>query len=327
MLTERTRAHSGWLVLMLAAVLTATPLALTSLDAQVQGRKSNTKAAARRDSIAAAGVDSARRAQLEADRLDSLGKLEAARLQAIEDSLRTVQLRRIDNKAFGTGERLVFDISYGLITAGEAILAIPAVDTIHGRAAYRVQVNVNSLPSFSWIYRVEDVYRTFIDVDALTTHRFEQHIREGSYSRDFVATFDQIRNIAHVGDLTYPIPPYVHDIMSAFYYTRTIDFGGWKTGDTFTVQNFYKDKTYDLTVKFLGRQEQEVGAGTFRTIVVEPLVREGGLFKSEGRIVVWLSDDDLKLPIRVNATIVLGSIDVELREYSGIIGKLHSRIE
>ena len=164
-------------------------------------------------------------------------------------------------------------------------------------------------------------------MEAIISLRFEQHIREGSYRRDFVAEFDQIRNVAHVGDVTYEIPPYVHDIMSAFYYTRTIDFTGWRAGDTFTVQNFYKDKTYDLTVKLLGRQEQEVSAGTFRTIVVEPLVREGGLFKSEGRIVVWLSDDEVKLPIRVNAKIIIGSIDTELREYSGVVGRVLSRIE
>ncbi|MGB6032259.1 MAG: DUF3108 domain-containing protein, partial [Bacteroidota bacterium] len=58
---------------------------------------------------------------------------------------------------------------------------------------------------------------------------------------------------------------------------------------------------------------------------VEPFVAEGGLFKSEGRIVIWLSDDDLKIPIRVNTEIIIGSIDSELREYSGLVGPLRAR--
>ena len=94
-----------------------------------------------------------------------------------------------------------------------------------------------------------------------------------------------------------------------------------------TLNNFYGDKSYELGVRFLGRQELEVAAGTFRTLVVEPLVKEGGLFKSEGRIVVWLTDDALKIPIRVNTKVVIGSIDVELREYSGIMAPVTSRVK
>jgi hypothetical protein len=71
----------------------------------------------------------------------------------------------------------------------------------------------------------------------------------------------------------------------------------------------------------------EVEAGTFNTVVVEPLVREGGLFKSEGRIVIWLTDDERKIPIRVNTKVIIGSIDTELREYSGLNGPLRSRIK
>ncbi len=100
-----------------------------------------------------------------------------------------------------------------------------------------------------------------------------------------------------------------------------------KPGDYVTLYNFYKDTSHELRVKFLGRQELEVAAGTFKTIVVEPLVKEGGLFKSEGRIVIWLSDDERKIPVRVNTKVVIGSIDVELKQYSGLAGPLRSRIK
>src|SRR5512135_965808 len=52
-------------------------------------------------------------------------------------------LRKINNKAFGTGERLVFDVSYGFITAGEAVMAVPSIDTISGRPCYHVEFEVN----------------------------------------------------------------------------------------------------------------------------------------------------------------------------------------
>ncbi|MGA9120359.1 MAG: DUF3108 domain-containing protein, partial [Bacteroidota bacterium] len=94
------------------------------------------------------------------------------------------QYRKVENHAFAVGERLTFDVNYGFITAGTAVMAIPSYQEMNGRRCYRVEFTVNSLPSFSWVYKVEDRYLTFIDVDAIAPLRFEQHIREGSYSRD-----------------------------------------------------------------------------------------------------------------------------------------------
>ena len=238
-----------------------------------------------------------------------------------------VQLRTIVNDAFDVGERLVFDVNYGFITAGEAVLEVPALDTVAGRKCFRIEFRVNSLPSFSWIYRVEDRYVTYIDVATIAPWKFEQHVREGSYKRDFIAEFDQRRNVAKTSEGTYPVPPYVHDILSAFYYARTIDYGPLKAGDQVLLSNFSKDKTYDLVVRVLGRQQLEIAAGTFNTVVIEPLVREGGLIKTEGRIVVWLTDDERKIPIRVNTKVVIGSIDTELKGYTGIRGPVRSRLK
>jgi hypothetical protein len=278
------------------------------------------------DSLAILRADSIRQALQE--RTDSLRRVEQLEIERRRtDSLKQFSLRRIEQNSFGAGERLVFDVNYGFITAGEAVMWIPRYDTVAGRVCYRVEFQVNSLPSFSWIYRVEDRYYTFIDVQTIAPWRFEQHIREGNYRRDFVAEFDQLKHIAKTSEGRYETPPYVHDIMSAFYYARTMDYSQSKTGDIYTLFNFYKDTTHELGVKFLGRQELEVEAGTFNTVVVEPLVKEGGLFKSEGRIVIWLTDDELKIPVRVNTKVIIGSIDTELREYSGLQGPLRSRVK
>lgn len=278
------------------------------------------------DSLAFVRADSIARAEAAQAFTDSVQRLKKEDERRRADSTGAAQLRKLENRAFGVGERLVFDVNYGVITAGEAVMAIPAYDSVAGRKCYRVEFTVNSLASFSWIYKVEDRYFTFVDVDAILPWKFEQHIREGGYRRDFIAEFDQVRHVAKTSEGEYPIPPEVHDIMSAFYYVRVMDFTSAKPGDIFSLSNFYKDKTHELGVKFLGRVELEVEAGTFRTIVVEPLVKEGGLFKSEGRIVVWLSDDERKIPIRVNTKVVIGSIDTELREYSGLAGPLRARI-
>ena len=235
-------------------------------------------------------------------------------------------LRKYPNTAFSGGEYLKFDVNYEFITVGEAVMKISDTVYHNGRKCLKVDFSVDSKSFFDLVYKVRDRYQTYIDVEGFFPWRFEQHIREGGYTRDFTAEFDQINHIAKTSEGQYKIPPYVHDIMSAFYFARTVDYSNFKPGQKIHLQNFYKDSTYELDVRFKGRQEIEVEAGKFKCIVVEPLAKEGGLFKSEGRVYVWLTDDERKIPVRVSSKVAIGSIDSELVGYSGINGPVNAKI-
>lgn len=233
--------------------------------------------------------------------------------------------RKVENKSFKVGEKLTYDVNYGFVTAGIATFYIPKIKRISGRDAYHVTFEVNTVPSFDWIFKVRDRYETYLDIEGLFPWRFEQHIREGSYSRDFSAFFDQRRGKAKTSEGEYDIPKYVNDIVSAFYFARTFDYSKLKVDDRIHLKNFYKDKVYDLDIKYHGKETVNVPAGKFDCIVVEPLVQEGGLFKSEGSILVWMTDDVLKIPVKVKTKVIIGAIDGELTGYDGLVGKITSK--
>ena len=233
--------------------------------------------------------------------------------------------RKMTNKAFSDGEKLVFDVKYGFVTAGIGTMEIPKIKKISGRDAYYVLFTVNTVPSFDWVFKVRDRYETYLDKDALFPWRFEQHIREGKYSRDFSAFFDQRKGKAKTTEGEYPIPKNVNDILSAFYLVRTMDFSKMKVNDKLNMQNFFKDKVYDLGVRYLGKETIEVPAGKFECIVIEPLVKEGGLFKSEGSIIIYMTNDEAKIPVRVRTKVIIGSINADLTSYEGVKGNLSSK--
>lgn len=251
------------------------------------------------------------------------------------DSTTAKEFRTIKQNAFKPGEKLTFEISYGFVQAGEAVMEIDKnYQIMNGRKCYDIRFYVNSTASFDWVYKVRDFYRTYVDVEGLFPWRFEQHIKEGNYQRDFEAIFDQqnLKAKTFTGEKEpkkfegeYDIPEYAQDAMSAFYFARTLDYSKMKEGDKITLQNFYKDKTYPLDVRYLGKETIEVTAGKFRCIKVEPLVQEGGLFKSEGDIVVWMTDDERRMPVKVKTNVIIGSIDADLSEYSGLAGPLNSK--
>jgi hypothetical protein len=236
-------------------------------------------------------------------------------------------LRTIHQTAFTKGERLVYDVGYSFITAAEAVFSIPEIQTINGRECYQVLFSVNTTSTFSFFYKVDDRYETMIDIKGIFPWRYTQRIREGKYTNDFAAEFDQLNNVATTNNGRYPIPPYVHDVVSAMFYFRTMDFSKSRPGQKVFLENFSKDTSYQLAVKFLGYQQVSVDAGKFNCVLVEPLIMEGGLFKSEGRIIIWMTNDERKIPIKVSTKVPIGSIDAELREYAGINGPIKAKVE
>ncbi|MFH1051177.1 MAG: DUF3108 domain-containing protein [bacterium] len=242
------------------------------------------------------------------------------------------EFRYLQNDAFGFGEKLEYKVGYKFVTAGTGYFQIlPDPIEISGRTCYDIRFQVRSLESLEWLYKVRDTYRTVVDVHGIFPWLFEQHIREGNYKRDFKANFDQINNYANTElkgkKKKIKVEPYIHDIVSAFFYVRTLSLSTMPKDTILYLRNFYNDSTYSLGVKILGKQIVEVEAGKFRCIVVEPLVVEGGLFKSEGQILIWLTDDDRKIPVKVGTKILIGFVGAELVKYSGVRGPVHAKIQ
>lgn len=235
------------------------------------------------------------------------------------------EFRKVENKAFGLGEKLTYNVNYSFATVGIASFSIPEIKTFSKRKCYRIKFKVSTVPSFDLFFKVRDLYETYLDVEGIFPWRFEQHIREGKFSRDFSAFFDQRKNKAKTTEGEYDIPKYVLDIVSAFYYVRTMDLGKMKKGERFNLKNFYRDKTHDLDVIYHGKETIEVPAGKFDCIIVEPLVREGGLFKHEGNILIWLTNDEAKIPVKVRTKIIIGYVESELTNYENVKAPLKAK--
>lgn len=236
-------------------------------------------------------------------------------------------LRYVPNEAFGFGEKLEYDVGYKFIIAGKGYFHIqPEPILRNGRKCYDVRFQVKSLESLDWLYMVRDQYRTVLDVAGIFPWEFEQRIREGGYKRDAKAYFDQVNQIGKTSKKTIKTPEYVHDIVSAFFYVRTLDINNFPKDSVFFLPNFVDDTTYTLGVKIRGKETVKVEAGTFRCTVIEPLVVQGGLFKSDGSILVWVSDDDRKIPIKVASKIPIGYVEAKLTSFSGLRGPVDSKI-
>lgn len=220
--------------------------------------------------------------------------------------------RYVENVAFGLNEKLTFDINYGFINAGGASMEVAGLIEYGNRPCYQVVTHAYSNSFFSTFYRVEDRVESIIDALGIFSWRFEKNLREGNYRADRQYTFDQRLNLVYYGKDTIEVAPYVQDALSALYYVRTQEL---KIGETIFIENFTDGKKYPLEVRVLRKETVKVPAGSFDCIVVEPLLQSAGVFKHEGRLTVWLTDDRLKMPVLMKSKVLIGSISAELREY------------
>ncbi len=237
-------------------------------------------------------------------------------------------LRSLPNTAFSVGEELEYDINYGPIVAGSATISTPAYEIYNYRKCYRVEFRMRSARFFDLFFKVRDYYSSLIDSSGLFPWKFEQHQIEGGYKKDFEAWFDQENHTAKTNEGgPYEIPPYTQDAVSAFFFARTLDYDTMKVGQEVHLTNFYENKVYPLDVKYIGEENIETKAGKFRCQIIEPIIVRGGLFKNTGKIVVWITKDSLKIPVKVQTQVVIGSVNAELASYSGLAGPLTSKLD
>jgi len=223
---------------------------------------------------------------------------------------------RVAVPPFGVGETLSFEIKYGFVSAGTAIMAIPRIVTERGHECYNIVSMAESNSFFSMIFTVKDVAESFLDVRELLPRRFEKRLREGDFRSQDLVIFDHDRHVAiypRKNDRVVPISAGAQDILSSLYYVRMMDL---KVGSSVFIENHADKKNYPLEIKVLRRERVRVPAGEFDCIVVEPVMRGAGLFSQRGRLTVWLADNEARIPVLMKSKVMIGSITATLTDFT-----------
>lgn len=214
---------------------------------------------------------------------------------------------------FGPGEKMVYSIGYGLVTAGEGTLEVVGLTTYQGHTCYHLESTANSNRFFSSFYKVRDKITSYMDVETLYARYFHKRLREGDYRKTVEISFDHEDEIAYYADgRQFDIRTGIQDVLSAIFFVRNLDLGA---GDTYSLLAHSSRKSYDLKVIVHGRETVTVEAGTFDCYVVEPVLEGEGLFKHEGQITLYVTADQHRVPVLIKTKVPVGSIDVELKEY------------
>jgi hypothetical protein len=242
--------------------------------------------------------------------------------------------RTIKNTSFVRGEKMHYKVHYGLINAAEATIEVSSsLQRINDRPCYQVTVTGKTLGSFDFFLRVRDTWRTFIDTTSILPHRFYRNIEENTYRKRETVDFDHYKNMANVESRkkekdpvkrgTYKIPENVQDLVSGFYFLRTLNYDQRRVGEVIRVQGFFSNEVYNMDVVYKGRETVETKAGIIRAIRLVPKMPPNKLFRGEDGVSVYLSDDRNKIPVLIQAEMFVGAVKVDMYKYQGLKHRLN----
>jgi hypothetical protein len=221
---------------------------------------------------------------------------------------------------FAPGETLTYDVTWSIFPAGEVTATLKQADG-SSPATYEVTTRAQSQGVVSLLYRVDNEFRSVFDPHTFCSHEIHKRTNEGSRHKDTRIVFDSARRLAVLDerDLSKPdapskhaeheIPACVTDIITAFYYVRGQPL---HVGERLRLPINDGAKTYEVTVEVQAREQIQTPLGTRYAFRVEPKVF-GGLYRRKGRMLIWFSDDEQRLPLRIKASMPVGTITGTLR--------------
>ncbi len=227
--------------------------------------------------------------------------------------------------AFKTGEWLKFRIHYGILNASYATLHITN-DSINDVPVYHVVGKGRTTGFASLFFKVDDTYESYFDKNDGKPYRFIRKVDEGGYTKDIEINFDYSRDLAILDDkknkkkFNFDIDEGIQDLISGFYYLRNkYEFEDLEVGKSLEVNMLYDDDgIFPFKLKYLGKEILRTKYGKIECLKFRPYVQSGRVFKEQESLSLWVSNDRNKIPIRIKADLVVGSIKADLDGYNGL---------
>lgn len=235
------------------------------------------------------------------------------------------------NNSFRAGEELFFDMyfKYGIFytKAGNSSLSV-SNSQFSGDDAYKLQLLAESSGAVSKIFILNDTIVSYITKDLIPLAAFK-NAREGkdytveetyySYVGDNTSIrVKRVKNGSFRFDKTLSSQKIVYDYLSAVYYARTLDFSKIKKGDKVPIDFISGDKKIDMHIIHQGIETIKANDGIkYACIKLQLSIVDNAFENAKEAMRVYLTNDENKMPIRIESKLKVGETRAILRSYKG----------
>lgn len=229
--------------------------------------------------------------------------------QTYQASLAALQPRKV--VPFDTGERLTYDVRFGGIKVGTGRMEVMGTQDIRGRESWHTRFTVKGGIPF---YKVNDRLESWIDTRTFESLRFVQDLEEGRRDKERFyeiyperATYSEKGEVEHAPSVEDPL-----DDAAFLYFVRTIPL---EVGKTYEFNRYFRPDRNPVKIRVVRKETVKVPAGTFATVVIQPVIKSKGIFSEKGHAEMWLTDDSRRLLVQMKTDLSIGSLSLYLRGY------------
>lgn len=227
----------------------------------------------------------------------------------------------IRNTAFKAGEKVSYTVYYAVagifVNAGTATFT-NTLETMNGKSVYHIVGEGNTNSSYDFLYKVRDRYETYIDTTTLQALKFIRNVNEGGYKKYQNVTFNKTANTAVTNDGVFKVPACVQDVVSSVFYARNIDFSKLRTNDRIAFSMFLDNEVHNMYIRYMGRETVKTKFGKFNTFKFKPLLLKGTIFEGGEKMTVWVTDDQNRIPVRIESPIVVGKVKIDMMSHENL---------
>ncbi len=232
-------------------------------------------------------------------------KILIAALIAITAAL---QLLDAQKQPYHPGEKVTYQIKYGIVGSGQASLELS--EGFHkGQPVWHAVISGKTTGLADALYRVRDVYESYIDPENDLPVFSIRNIQEGRYRKYNEVGFD------HMSETDSTL------IVSCFYWFRKYYLASGKElipGETYKMMTWFADELYPIILRYKGKETVRVRGKRIECYRFHPVTEVGRVFKTEEDMAMWFTTDENFLPVKIRFDIFVGSFYVDMVSYEGL---------
>jgi hypothetical protein len=234
---------------------------------------------------------------------------------------------------YKSGEKLDFLVYYeapliGKLYAGKASLEFKEEkEEINAKPIFHAIGKGYSTGTFDFFFKVRDRFESWFDQKTLQSYKFIRRTNEGGYISDDDVEFNYEKGIAKSRRKEKAIGDQVQDLVSAFYFARSLDISKIPVGGSFPLDFYLDDSLYTSVIIYEGKEIVQTRLGKFRTLKFKPMVVEGEVFDNPYPMFLWITDDKNHVPLLIKSEVIVGSVKGELYKFKNLKYPLDSKIK
>ncbi|MFZ2286250.1 MAG: DUF3108 domain-containing protein [Bacteroidales bacterium] len=237
----------------------------------------------------------------------------------------SVLLLPAQKQPYMPGERVTFQIRYGLVGSGQVLLEMKEA-LYKGQLVWHAVISGQTTGFADKLYKVRDIYESYIDPATDLPVFSIRNISEGRYHKYNEVGFDQEArpdSTLVFSDLTgkHTGPKGLLDIVSCFYWFRKYYLSTTDTlvaGETYQMMTWFADELYPIVLRYKGTEVIRTREGKLKCHRFHPVTEVGRVFETEEDMVMWFTTDENFLPVKLRFDIFVGSFHVDMTSYEGL---------